>query len=95
MIKIQSLLLLFFVNICFSQHIHENIQWNNSIEPVNENKNSIIGVFNNFYVDYEKEKFSNSYFILETVFLGKLTNIDPFNQPAVEQVKLATIKLIK
>ena len=55
MTKIQSLLLLFFINVCFSQHIHENIQWDNSTEPVNENKNSIIGVFNNFYVDYEKE----------------------------------------
>ena len=75
MIKIQSLLLLFFINVCFSQHIHENIQWNNSTEPENENKNSIIGVFNNFYVDYEKEKFSNSYFIFETHhFKNKLSD---------------------
>jgi len=75
-IKIQSLLLLLFVNICFSQHIHENIQWNNATEPENENKNSIIGVFNNFYIDYEKEKFSNSYFILETHhFKNKLSDI--------------------
>ena len=28
-----------------------------------------------------------SYFILETVFIGKLTNVNPFDQPAVEQVK--------
>ena len=75
MIKIQSLLLLFFINVCFSQHIHENIQWNNSTEPINENKNSIIGVFNNFYVDYEKEKLSNSYFIFETHhFKNKLSD---------------------
>ena len=75
MIKIQSLLLLFFINVCFSQHIHENIQWNNSTEPENEDKNSIIGVFNNFYVDYEKEKFSNSYFIFETHhFKNKLSD---------------------
>ena len=33
-----------------------------------------------------------SYFILETVAIGKLINIDPFNQPAVEQVKLLTKK---
>ena len=51
MIKIQRLLLLFCINVCFSQHIHENIQWNNATEPENENKNSIIGVFNNFYID--------------------------------------------
>ena len=66
MIKIQNLLILFCINFCFSQHIHDNIKWNNSIEPVDENNNNIIGVFNNFYVDYEKEKFSNSYFIFET-----------------------------
>ena len=75
MTKIQSLLFLFFINVCFSQNIHENIQWDNSTEPVNENKNSIIGVFNNFYVDYEKEKFSNSYFIFETHhFKNKLSD---------------------
>ena len=28
-----------------------------------------------------------SYFILETVFIGKLMNVNPFDQPAVEQVK--------
>ena len=33
-----------------------------------------------------------TYFILETVAIGKLTNINPFNQPAVEQVKLLTKK---
>ena len=31
-----------------------------------------------------------SYFILETILIGKLTNINPFNQPAVEQVKVVT-----
>ncbi len=33
-----------------------------------------------------------SYFILETALVGKLSNIDPFNQPAVEQVKVNTKK---
>ena len=60
----------------FTTHIHENIQWNNTTEPENENKNSIIGVFNNFYIDYEKEKFSNSYVIFETHhFKNKLSDI--------------------
>ena len=31
-----------------------------------------------------------SYFILETAIIGKLANINPFNQPAVEQVKKIT-----
>tara|TARA_E500000178_G_scaffold241098_1_gene237528 strand:+ start:1902 stop:3119 length:1218 start_codon:yes stop_codon:yes gene_type:complete len=35
-----------------------------------------------------------SYFILETVTLGKLLKINPFNQPAVEQVKIYTKKLL-
>jgi len=35
-----------------------------------------------------------SYFILETIIIGKLTNINPFDQPAVEEVKLFTKKLL-
>ena len=31
-----------------------------------------------------------SYFILETIIIGKLSKINPFNQPAVEQVKTYT-----
>ncbi len=33
-----------------------------------------------------------SYFILETILIGKLMNINPFDQPAVEQVKVLTKK---
>ena len=29
-----------------------------------------------------------SYFMLETAIIGKLTNINPFNQPAVEELKI-------
>ena len=35
-----------------------------------------------------------SYFILETVAVGKMLKINPFDQPAVEQVKLDTKKLL-
>jgi len=35
-----------------------------------------------------------SYFMLETAIVGKLTNINPFDQPAVEQVKINTKKLL-
>ena len=31
-----------------------------------------------------------SYFILETVIIAKLLNLNPFDQPAVEQVKILT-----
>ena len=35
-----------------------------------------------------------SFFIIETIIVGKLLNINPFNQPAVEQVKVYTKKLL-
>ena len=35
-----------------------------------------------------------SYFILETIILAKLVNINPFDQPAVEQVKINTKKIL-
>ncbi|MDC3104397.1 glucose-6-phosphate isomerase [Candidatus Pelagibacter bacterium] len=35
-----------------------------------------------------------SYFIIETVLIGKLINVNPFDQPAVEKVKKITKKLI-
>ena len=35
-----------------------------------------------------------SYFIIETIILGRLLNVDPFNQPAVEQVKIYTKKFL-
>ena len=35
-----------------------------------------------------------SYFMLETAIVGKLANINPFNQPAVEQVKMQTKSLL-
>ena len=35
-----------------------------------------------------------SYYILETSIIGKLIRINPFDQPAVEQVKFFTKKLL-
>ena len=36
-----------------------------------------------------------SYFMLETVLIGKLLKLNPFNQPAVEQVKIFTKTFLK
>ena len=36
-----------------------------------------------------------SYFIIETVIIGRISKINPFDQPAVEQVKVYTKKLLK
>ena len=35
-----------------------------------------------------------SYFIVETIIVGKLCKINPFDQPAVEQVKVYTKRLL-
>ena len=35
-----------------------------------------------------------SYYVLETAIVGKLIGIDPFDQPAVEQVKITTKKIL-
>ena len=35
-----------------------------------------------------------SYFMLETVIIGKLIKVNPYDQPAVEQVKVSTKKLL-
>ena len=35
-----------------------------------------------------------AYFILETIIIGKLLNVNPYDQPAVEQVKVLTKKIL-
>ena len=35
-----------------------------------------------------------SYFIMETALIGKLIGVNPFDQPAVEQVKILTNKYL-
>ena len=54
--------------------------------------------FREFVINKKDEKTIGelfSYFILETIFVGKLVGINPFNQPAVEQVKIFTKILLK
>ena len=36
-----------------------------------------------------------SFFILETILLGKALKINPFNQPAVELIKVNTKRILK
>ena len=46
--------------------------------------------------DFSEESLGElfSYFILETALIGKLSNINPFDQPAVEQVKIDAKRLL-
>ncbi len=63
-------------------------------------KNALIKTFKQKKIPYREIKIKKineetlgelfSYFILETAILGKLSKIDPFNQPAVQAVKIRT-----
>ncbi len=78
---------------------------NKSLETVkNAQKNALVKTlkknkipFREFIIKSTDEKTLGelfSYFILETVIIGKLIGVNPFDQPAVEQVKLYTRKLL-
>ncbi len=70
----------------------------------NAQKNALIMAFNKLKIPFREFKIKRiheqvlgelfSYFILETIIIGKLININPFDQPAVEQVKIDTKKLL-
>ena len=67
-------------------------------------KNALIETFKKNEIPFREFKIKNineevlgtlfSYFILETIVIGKLIKVNPFNQPAVEQVKVYTKKLL-
>ncbi len=54
--------------------------------------------FRNIYFNNKNEEEMGEifiFFILETIILARLMNVNPFNQPAVEQVKIETKKLLR
>ena len=78
---------------------------NKSLQQVkNAQKNAFIQALKKNSIPFREFKIKNfsentlgeffSYFILETAIIGKLANIDPFNQPAVQKVKIDTKKLL-
>ena len=53
--------------------------------------------FRNFEIlnkDEESLGIIFTYFMLETMLLGKLMKVNPFNQPAVESIKKETKKIL-
>ena len=70
----------------------------------NAQKNALIKTFKKNNIPFREFKIKNlneeilgtlfSYFILETIMIGKLTQVNPFDQPSVEQVKQYTKKLL-
>ena len=78
---------------------------NKSLQQVkNAQKNAFIQALKKNNIPFREFKIKNfsentlgeffSYFMLETAIIGKLANIDPFNQPAVQKVKIDTKKLL-
>ncbi len=70
----------------------------------NFQKDSLIKLFKEKQIPFREFEFNNqseqvlgelfSYFILETVLIAKLSDINPFDQPGVEQVKKKTKQLL-
>ena len=53
--------------------------------------------FRSFFIENRNEKILGelfTFFILETILLGKMINVNPFNQPAVEMIKKETQKTL-
>ena len=67
-------------------------------------KNALISAFKKNKIPFREFKINTaneevlgelfSYFILETIFVGKIAGVNPFDQPAVEQVKIGTKKIL-
>ncbi len=79
---------------------------NKSLQKIKDaQKNSLIKVFRKRNIPFREFKIKTnnaetigelfSYFILETILIGKIAGLNPFDQPAVEQVKLSTKKILK
>ena len=76
----------------------------NIINIKNAQKNALMETFrkkNIPFRDFKIKKLNEetlgelfSYFILETAIIGRMLKIDPFNQPAVEQVKISTKNIL-
>ena len=67
-------------------------------------KNALLETFKRKNIPFREFKIKNadeiligelfSYFILETILVAKMSKIDPYNQPGVEQVKILTKKFL-
>ncbi len=53
--------------------------------------------FRNFVFNKENEEELGkifTFFVLETILLARLMNVNPFNEPAVEKIKVETRKIL-
>ena len=92
------------INFSKAMNINNFLNKKNLSTVKNAQKKSLIDVFKQKKIPFREFKINKineevlgelfSYFILETVITGKLASVNPFNQPAVEQVKAKTKKLL-
>jgi glucose-6-phosphate isomerase len=92
------------INISKALKINNFLNKKNLSTVKNAQKKSIIDVFKQKKIPFREFKINKineevlgelfSYFILETVITAKLASVNPYNQPAVEQVKAKTKKLL-
>ena len=71
----------------------------------NAQKKSLVKVFSKKNISYREFRVTSnseevlgklfSLFIIETVIIGRISKINPFDQPAVENVKVHTNRLLK
>ena len=75
-----------FNDICYSQFVATQNVFKKKKIP-----------FRSFFIENRNEKILGelfTFFILETILLGKMMDINPFNQPAVELIKKETKKIL-
>ncbi len=94
------------IKINLSKNLNKNFFLNKKYlnEIKNAQKDSLIKVLQKKVIPFREFRIKKtdeevigllfSYFIMETILIGKLTKINPFDQPAVEEVKKLTKKLL-
>ena len=91
-----------------SKNIDKKINFinNKNLSTVkNAQKNALINVIKKNkrpHREFSLKKFDENtigqlfaYFIIETVIIGEISEINPFNQPAVEEIKILTKKFLR
>ena len=93
------------INVNYSDHFNSFLNRKKLSKVKNAQKNSLIKSFIKNGIPFREFRIKRineetigelfSLFIIETVVVGKLLNINPFDQPAVEEIKINTKKLLK
>ncbi len=93
------------ININYSNDLKSFLHQKKLSKVKNAQKNSLIKSFTKKGIPFREFKIKKineealgelfSLFMIETIVVGKLLNINPFDQPAVEEIKINTKKLLR